>query len=263
MAGCFIAFEGIDGSGKTIQVKLLKEKLQNLNYEVTVTKEPTDSGPIGKAIKKVLMKKEKVTNEALALLFAADRANHTRKIIIPSLRKNEVVISDRYVYSSLAYQSRGSTSISLNWLKIINKSSIQPDLVIYIDIPPEVGLLRLKKGQKRVVDDSYFESIEKQSRIRDAYHKILNLDTPISFLTEYHSQKNERSKNHGFTQSKINGTTVIKINGEEAIQEIHKQISNFVLSMIRRKKIPKKSKKNKIVTERLLQFSKKEVQVKI
>lgn len=259
MAGCFITFEGIDGSGKTIQVTLLKEKLKKLDYEVTVTKEPTDSGPIGKAIQEVLLKEENVTNEALALLFAADRADHTRKTIIPSLRKNEIVISDRYVHSSLAYQSRGSSSLSLDWLKSINNYSIQPNLIFYIDVPPEVGLRRLKEGQKRVVDDSYFESLEKQSRIRDAYHKILNLDVPISSLTEFQGKKNKIDRRRGFSQSMINGTIVIKINGEESIQDIHKRISNFVLPFLRRKKTPKKTKNTKMISEQLLQFSKKEV----
>jgi len=258
MEGCFIVFEGIDGSGKSTQVTLLEEKLQKNNYEVEVTKEPTETGPIGKLIQDILLKNEKITNEALALLFAADRADHTRRIILPALNKGNIIISDRYVYSSLAYQSKGITQINLSWLKIINKFIVHPDIVIFLDIPPEVGLQRLRIGQIRVIDDNFFENIKKLDRIKDAYYHILNLEKPISVLTDFQNSKNNKKKKYNFVQSMINNTIVIKLDGMAHIEDLHKQISNFVLSFLRRKKVSKIPIKEKITTtEKLIKYTKK------
>ena len=257
MAGCFIVVEGIDRSGKSTQVTMLKDRLQKNNYEVIVTKEPTEYGPIGKLIQDILYKDEKVTNEALALLFAADRADHTRRVISPALNTGVIVISDRYVYSSLAYQSRGITKLNIDWLRIINKFTEQPDLVIFLDVPPEIGLQRLRKGQIRVVDDVYFESIQKQNRIRDAYYDILNLEMPVSVLTNFQYIKQRDSK---YIQSMINGTVVLKIDGTEPIEEIHKQISSFVIPFLRRKKISKKQvQRTKKTMEKLFRYTPKKI----
>ena len=105
--GCFIVFEGLDGSGKSTQVRDLGSKLQKKKYEVITTQEPTNKNVIGSLLKRILYNNESVPDEVLALLFAADRAHHTINTIIPGLEEGSIVISDRYVYSSLAYQSRG------------------------------------------------------------------------------------------------------------------------------------------------------------
>jgi len=257
MTGCFIVFEGIDGAGKTKQVNKLKEKLLKNNYDVVVTKEPTDSGSIGKLIQDILFRYEKVSNEALALLFAADRVDHTKQVINPALSKGTVVISDRYVHSSLAYQGSTIPKLNVEWLRNINKYSIKPDLVIFLDISPETGMERLNKGQKRVVDDNYFESLKKQYRIREIYNYILNLHMTVSNLTDFQNKtKNDRKSRYDI--SMINGTTILKIDGEKPIDLIHKEISSYVFQFLRRLKIQKLDKP-KVMPESLTNYTRKKI----
>jgi len=150
--GCFIVFEGIDGSGKSEQYGRLTERLKK-DYDVLATAEPTKGMPIGNLIRQVLYGNEETSEESLALLFAADRVDHTEKKIKPALEDGKVVISDRYVYSSLAYQSRGmNKELDLDWVKTINRYALEPDVVIFLDITPEEGQKRLANGQIRVKD---------------------------------------------------------------------------------------------------------------
>ena len=115
-----------------------KQKLQKKKYEVITTQEPTNKNVIGSLLKRILYNNESVPDEVLALLFAADRAHHTINTIIPGLEEGSIVISDRYVYSSLAYQSRGMKKrLDINWIRVLNQAAIEPDLVIFLDVPPE------------------------------------------------------------------------------------------------------------------------------
>jgi dTMP kinase len=171
--GCLIVFEGIEGSGKSTASRKLEKYLATKDYRVLWTKEPTIS-KIGTLIESVLTGTFSVAEEALPLLFAADRADHTKRIIIPAIEKGSIVISDRYIHSSLAYQRSGIGSVfKQDWLEVINQYAITPDLVIFLDISPEEGLNRIGKW-KRIHDDKFFEDLETQKRIRDAYHEIFN-----------------------------------------------------------------------------------------
>jgi dTMP kinase len=173
--GCLIVFEGIEGSGKTTASRNLEKYLSTRDYKVQWTREPTIS-KIGTLIENFLTGSTQVAEEAIPLLFAADRADHTGRIILPAINKGAIVISDRYTYSSLAYQRSGmDKSFDQEWLETINKYAITPDLVLFLDISPEEGLNRIGKW-KRIHDDKFFEDIETQKRIREAYREILKLD---------------------------------------------------------------------------------------
>jgi len=240
MKGCFIVFEGTEGAGKTKQVELLEETLQKKNYDVVVTREPTSSA-IGNLIHQILYGKIKASDESLALLFAADRADHTKRIIAPALTSGSVVLCDRYIYSSLSYQSKGMRKpLSLDWLKNINKFTLKPDLVFFLDVPPEIGLGRLRKGQKRIQDDKYFEDFKKQQLIREKYHEVLNLKRTVSDLRVFQMSEKKRRYLQKSEVIKVNNTLVVKIDGTHSIKEIHKKICDHALSYLKNRNIPKK-----------------------
>lgn len=162
--GAFICIEGIDGSGKTTQAKLLANRLK-ISHNAVYTAEPS-RGKIGTYIKKSYLYGEKRLSIVLeALLFAADRIEHLENEIFPSLDKGRLVISDRYVYSSLAYQ--GAAGLSLNWIQKINEHALEPDLGVFIDVNPETVMSRLKPKK------SVMENIETQEKVREIYLKFV------------------------------------------------------------------------------------------
>ncbi|HNW83863.1 MAG TPA: dTMP kinase, partial [bacterium] len=135
----FIAVEGIDGSGKSTTIKELQKYLTNKGHNVLLTAEPTDM-PTGKLIREVLAKKDEdapLTHEMLALMFATDRLNHLRERIWPALREKKTVITDRYFFSSIAYQS---VNVSYEWVKGINRFATMPDVLVFIDVSIEKAL---------------------------------------------------------------------------------------------------------------------------
>ncbi len=164
--------------------------------------------------------------EVLALLFAADRANHTINTISPALEKGSIVISDRYVYSSLAYQSRGMIKgLEIDWIRSINQDAIEPDLVIFLDATPKEAMLRLQKGQKRVQDHNFFENLDVQTRIRDAYYDIFN----------FHQ-----------VDTGIQNTNILRIAAKLPVKKIKEIIWERVSMLLRKKSIERKktNKKN-------------------
>jgi dTMP kinase len=162
--GVFIVVEGLDGSGKTTQANLLARKLSE-NHEVLCTAEPSQ-GKIGTFIREgCLYEKKRLPIEAEALLFAADRIEHMQKEIAPALAEDKIVICDRYIYSSLAYQ--GSTGLSLDWIKTINARALQPDFSIFIDVSPKRVLERLQRRK------SVMETLETQQKVREIYMKFV------------------------------------------------------------------------------------------
>lgn len=172
--GIFIVLEGIDGAGKSTQAKLLKLWLEERGYEVVLTKEPTDT-PFGKLIRKLVLTggKEgiidgaKISHEAEALLFAADRAEHVDKLIRPALESGKIVISDRYFYSSLAYQwARG---LDLEWLIDLNRFAIRPDLVLLLDLPVKESMKRIRT---RSIKSEFDKIVELQKKVRENYLKL-------------------------------------------------------------------------------------------
>ena len=158
-----IVFEGLDGAGLSTQAALLAEYLRDTNREVMLTKEPTAS-PIGKLIKSALKRNHEFSLFALQLLFAADRAEHLENEIEPALRAQKIVISDRYILSSLAFGSVDNDF--LEPLKKINSRFRKPDLTIIIDTPPQVCLDRIIRNRDNV---ELFEEEKWLEKVREQY----------------------------------------------------------------------------------------------
>lgn len=165
--GKFIAIEGLSGSGATTQAFNLKQHFKKKKIGVSVTREPT-SDLIGGIIRAHLSKDWKISSPtALQLLFAADRANHLNKEIMPELEKGIHVITDRYFLSSVAY---GSIDINdQDWLCQINDQFIVPDLTILIKISAKTGVKRVKDDDLGV---SLFNTEEKLQQVWKAYENI-------------------------------------------------------------------------------------------
>ncbi|RTH02146.1 dTMP kinase [Thermus scotoductus] len=142
MKGFFLTLEGLDGSGKTTQARLLAQFLEEKGIKVRLTREPGGGLP---GVRDLLLKGEALSPEAEYLLFSADRAEHVRKVIFPALEEGFWVISDRYLDSSLAYQGYGR-GLPLSWLLQVAKEvtlGLQPHLTFLLDLPPEEALKRV------------------------------------------------------------------------------------------------------------------------
>lgn len=172
--GTFIVIEGIDGAGKSTQARLLAEWFEERGEEVILTKEPTDTA-FGKLIRRLVLTGgregiidgARISHEAEALLFAADRAEHVEKLIKPALKEGKIVISDRYFYSSLAYQwARG---LDLEWLIDLNRFAVRPDLAILLDLPVKESMRRINR---RSIKSEFDKIAELQKTVRENYLKL-------------------------------------------------------------------------------------------
>ena len=160
--GKLIALCGLDGSGKTTQSKLLLSWLTKKRIKASYTVEPTNEF-IGRLIRKeILRASRKMSSECEGLLFAADRAYHVYEQVIPLLKKGQYLVSDRYVYSSIAYQ--GARGADIEWLWKINEFTVEPDLAIFIDVDPDSGIKR--KGDKL---DNFERVIDLQKNVREIF----------------------------------------------------------------------------------------------
>lgn len=179
--GFFVCVEGLDGCGKTTQAKFLVERLRNKGYDAVYTVEPS-RGKIGEFIRRYCLHSEKrVSSVVEALLFAADRFQHVEKKIVPALNEGKVVVSDRYVYSSLAYQ--GAAGLDLNWIEMINEHSISPDLAVFLDVEPETVMKRLKSKK------SVMENLETQRRVQEVYKEFVEKDELVEIDGNRSKQK--------------------------------------------------------------------------
>ncbi|MEM2250542.1 MAG: dTMP kinase [Candidatus Hadarchaeales archaeon] len=159
-----MVLEGIDGCGKSTQARMLAEWLRSEGYEVILTDEPTD-GPIGRFIRKILNGEIRTSISAEVNLFAADRMWHLGNVILPALRDGKIVISERYVCSSIVYQTtRGA---SLKEILAANKFAPEPDLSILIDTPPEVSMRRMNKKL-----DEFEKDLKLQRSVRLRYLQL-------------------------------------------------------------------------------------------
>ena len=149
--GLFISFEGIDGVGKTTQVEALKKHLQSLGREVVVTREPGGT-LLGKSLREILLHGSFVATRTEALLFAADRAQHVAEVIRPAIERGAVVITDRYIDSSLAYQAGGRefTIEDIQNLSEWATDSLWPNRTYLLDMQPEEAFKRLHRQQDRM-----------------------------------------------------------------------------------------------------------------
>lgn len=162
--GAHISLEGIDGSGKTTQAYMLLTWLRGQGYRAKYTAEPT-YGRIGSVIRLHVYRIRNTPPEYEALLFAADRVEHYQKFIRPLVERGWLMISDRYVHSSLAYQ--GAMLRNVGWVGEINKYSRPPDLAILIDVRVEKALQRIKRRRVK------FEKRELLVKVRREYKKLV------------------------------------------------------------------------------------------
>jgi len=162
--GVFIVIDGIDGCGKTLHSRSLCMDLREMNYDVRYTAEPSQ-GFIGKFIRQKILLEQKIPPETEVLLFAADRFSHLQYEVLPLLKAGRIVVSDRYFYASLAYQ--GAQGVSLDWIRKVNYFALKPDVAIYLDVPAEVGLSRIRRQR------SVLEKLELEKRVRQIYLQLV------------------------------------------------------------------------------------------
>ena len=164
--GIFICIEGLDGSGKTTHAHRLVRNLQENRFDAIYTTEPS-RGELGTFIRGTILEgKKRVPRVVEAVLFAVDRVEHINKDVKPALNEGKIVVSDRCVYSSLAYQ--GAAGLDLEWIEEINRFALPPDLAIYIDVPPEVVVKRIRRKK------SVMERLETQRRVQEVYMRFVD-----------------------------------------------------------------------------------------
>ncbi|MDR1665115.1 MAG: dTMP kinase [Clostridiales bacterium] len=164
----FIVFEGLDGSGKSTQVSLLSERLTQMNAPHTVTREPTSANPVGRLAREAINGAFPLENETLALLFAADRYQHVAEEVLPALNRGEHVLCDRYYFSNFAYQGGSADFDALYAYNRQVMKKRRPDLVLFIDVPPEECVRRIMRrdGKPR---SGIYENLETLRGVRRRY----------------------------------------------------------------------------------------------
>ena len=181
----FIVLDGIDGSGTTTHSKLLAGFLSLKGLKIYLTQEPSNS-EIGKLLRNFL-KDDKIPPSTDALLFAADRDLHYRNEIKMKLEEGYIVISDRYIESSIIYQSCQSEKITIEWVKSLNKFAGKPDLTIILDIDPKMSLARKnQRDLEKFEDTSFLEKVRKLyiTRAKEEGYVIINTDDIIELVQE-------------------------------------------------------------------------------
>ncbi|MDY3196356.1 MAG: dTMP kinase [Paracholeplasma sp.] len=170
----FITFEGGEGSGKTTLIAALRSYLEEMNLSVVTTREPGGSR-IAEKIRKVILDIENtdMTPRTEALLYAASRVQHLDEVVIPALNANQVVLCDRYLDSSLAYQGY-ARGLGFESVLKINTYALDylPNLTFYIDLDPNIGLERIKNRSQNRLDK---EQLAFHLKVREGYLKLANL----------------------------------------------------------------------------------------
>ncbi|MFN3395545.1 MAG: dTMP kinase [Thermodesulfovibrionales bacterium] len=171
--GIFISFEGIEGSGKTTQARLLHDYLYKKGLNPVLTEEPGGTD-IGREIRKILLSLGHFNMHPVTelLLYNASRSQHVNEVILPAIKSGRIVITDRFSDSTYAYQGwgRGLDRDIINRIDEISTGGVRPDITILIDVDVNVGLMRNRKANK--VDRIELEEIEFHRRVRDGYLEI-------------------------------------------------------------------------------------------
>ena len=207
MKGLFIVMEGPDGSGKTTQINLLKEYLEEAGYECLITREPGGT-VIGEEVRQLILNPEhkEMSPVTEMLLYAASRAQLVHEVIGPALEEGKIVISDRFVDSSIVYQGI-ARNLGISTVSAVNAPGIgiyRPDGIFFIDLSEAEGLRR-KKEQKNL-DRMEQEGIDFHHMVSEGYRKVLS----------------------GMPE-------VMKIDGGRSIDTIQKKIRNYVDELLKKK----------------------------
>ncbi|MCX6400645.1 MAG: dTMP kinase [Propionibacteriales bacterium] len=186
-SGVFVCFEGGEGGGKSTQSRLLRDRLEAAGYRVLLTFEPGDT-PVGKEMRRIVLSPETgvLAHKTEVLLYAADKAEHIETLVQPALDRGEVVITDRYVDSTLAYQGAGR-ALDVDEVEEVARwatGDLRPHLTVVLDVEPETGLGRFE-GRDRIEG----ESLEFHQRVRQsfldlaardpAHYAVLDARSPI------------------------------------------------------------------------------------
>jgi dTMP kinase len=182
VAGLFISFEGGEGAGKSTQTKLLSDYLKSIGEDVVLTREPGGT-PLGNQLRTILLDNAtgEISPRAEALIYAADRANHVHTLINPALAEGKVVITDRYLDSSIAYQGAGRVLAPAEVARISRWATerLTPTLTVIIDLPAEVGLGRLKSRDRLEAEPVSFHE-----RVRQEFISLANSDPERYFVVD-------------------------------------------------------------------------------
>jgi dTMP kinase len=172
--GVFVALEGGEGAGKSTQARLLEEWLTREGYEVVLTHEPGDSD-VGRKLRQILLSPEtgELDHRAEALLYAADKAEHVSRLVRPALERGAVVITDRYVDSTLAYQGAGRDLLTADVERVARwaTADLRPQLTVLLDVDPVVGLARFESPDRLEA-----EPLEFHQRVRDTFLRLAEAD---------------------------------------------------------------------------------------
>jgi dTMP kinase len=201
VGGLFVVIEGIDGTGKSTQLHLLSEKLQQLGYAVVSTREPTE-GPFGQKIRELFIDRQTVSHEEELELFIADRDQHVQEVINPALTDGCVVVCDRYYLSTVAYQ--GANGMDLEFIMEKNKDFPVPDLAIILEIEPDQGINRIQNQRNENPN-----TFEEESNLRKVAAIFSSMQHPY----------------------------IKRINGSDTIENVHHLLVNAVLETLASKKI--------------------------
>lgn len=189
--GCFIAFEGIDGSGKSTQINLLKRRLQEEKIRYYSTCEPTDS-PIGALIHQIMTGRMRSDNKVVAALFVADRLDHLLNPIngiYEKIMDGISVVSDRYYFSSYAYHS---VDVPMEWVIEANSQSakiLRPSATVFIDVNPESALKRIEKTR---FQPELFETRERLISVREKYFEAFEKLKDVENILIFDGEKDTR-----------------------------------------------------------------------
>jgi dTMP kinase len=197
MTGLFITFEGGDGSGKTTQINLLASWLESEGHTVVITREPGGTD-LGTELRNIILHREGfIAPRAEALLYAADRSHHIHTLVRPALKRGEIVVQDRYLDSSVAYQGAGRVldPTEVRDISLWATENLMPDLTVVLDVPASVAKERQAAGERQY-DRLEAEAEDFHTRVRESY-LALAAEEPERFLV---------------------------IDGESSIEEIHEVI---------------------------------------
>lgn len=184
--GVLIAFEGIDGTGKSSQLQQLADFLEKNGHEVVRTFEPTD-GPYGQKIRKLFTSRSDVSLEEELDLFVSDRRQHVSQLITPALSQGKIVLTDRYYFSTAAYQ--GAAGYDPQKVFAMHDFAPEPDLVVLLTMDPALSQMRIKKLRGDALND--FEQQEQLTRVAELFASFsqkcitrINADRPFDKVQE-------------------------------------------------------------------------------